>query len=61
MKQKILTAALKVAESTPLWAITRMAVAKRAGCAPSLVTYYLGTRDEMLRTIEAALAPAQAL
>lgn len=56
MKQKIMTAALEVAKSTPLWMITRKAVAAKAGCAESLVTYYLGTRDEMLTKIEAALA-----
>ncbi len=56
MKQRILTAALAVAKETPLWSITRKAIAKKADCAPSLITYYLGTRDEMLRTIEAALA-----
>jgi len=56
MKQKILTAALQVAKTTPLWAITRKAVANKAECAPSLVTYYMGTRDEMLKTISEALA-----
>lgn len=56
MKQKILTAALEVAKSTPLWMITRKAVALKADCAPSLVTYYLGTRDEMLKMISEALA-----
>lgn len=51
MKKRILTAALEVAKSTPVWAITRKAVAEQAECAPSLVTYYMGTRDEMLKTI----------
>ena len=55
MKQRILKAALKVAETTPVWLITRKAIAKQADCAPSLVSYYLGTRDEMLSTITAAL------
>jgi hypothetical protein len=55
MKKRILEAALKVAETTPVWLITRKAIAKKADCAPSLVSYYLGTRDEMLQTITGAL------
>jgi len=55
MKQKILTAALEVAKSTPVWLITRKAVARKAACAPSLVSYYLGTRDEMLKLITDSL------
>ena len=56
MKQKILAAALEVAKQTPVWLITRKAVARKADCAPSLVSYYLGTRDEMLALITDSLA-----
>lgn len=45
MKEKILQAAVKVAESVPLHAINRAGIATRAGCAPSLVTWYLGAMD----------------
>lgn len=42
MKQKILQAAVKVAEAMPLNSVTRADIARRAKCAPSLVTWYLG-------------------
>ncbi len=55
MKQRILTAALAVAKEKPIWLITRKAIARKADCAPSLVSYYLGSRDEMLKLITDSL------
>lgn len=46
MRDKILAAAVKVAEKIPLHAVTRGLIAKKAKCAPSLVTWYLGNMDE---------------
>lgn len=51
MKKRILDAAMQVANTTPLWLLTRKAIAKQADCAPSLVTYYLGTRDKIIDAI----------
>jgi hypothetical protein len=42
MKDKILAAAVALAESLPLHAVTRADIAKKAKCAPSLVSYYMG-------------------
>lgn len=46
MKQKILRAAIALAEKTPLDMVTRHQIAKRAEVAPGLVSYYLGTMEE---------------
>lgn len=51
MRQKILKAALAVAEKTPLWLVTRKAIARKADCAPSLVSYYLGTQADVITAI----------
>lgn len=53
MKQKILLAAVKVAEKRPLYMVTRGAIAKRAKVAPSLVSWYLGTMDELRASVVA--------
>lgn len=42
MKAKILAAAIALAETVPLHAVSRAAIARKAKCAPSLVTWYLG-------------------
>jgi AcrR family transcriptional regulator len=47
MKPQLIAVATKLAEKTPLHSITRGAIAKRAKVAPSLVSYYIGTMDEM--------------
>lgn len=48
MKDIIIAAAVKVAEKAPsLFLVTRGAIAKRAKCAPSLVTFYLGTMEDL--------------
>lgn len=53
MMQKILDAAVKIAESMPLHAVTRGRIAKKAKVAPSLVSFYLGTMDELREKIVA--------
>lgn len=56
MRDKILTAAVKVAESVPLHAVTRKDIAKAAGVAPSLVSYYMhGEFSRKLDIITAAI------
>lgn len=52
---RLLDAAVKIAEKTPLHSVTRGAIAKKAKIAPSLVSYYLGTMDDM-RTLLVARA-----
>lgn len=42
MRNKVLQAAVKAAEAIPLHSVTRVDIARRAKCAPSLVTWYLG-------------------
>lgn len=54
MKDKILRAAVKIAEATPLMSIARSKIAKRAKVAPSLVSFYLGTMDELRDAIVGA-------
>lgn len=51
MRDKILNAAVKIAEKTPLHSVTRGAIAKKAKCAPSLVTWYLGGWDDLRSAI----------
>lgn len=51
MKEKILVAAVKVAEKKPLFLVTRGAIAKRAKVAPSLVSFYLGTMEDLRQSI----------
>lgn len=53
MKEKILQAAVKVAEALPLYAVTRGKIAKKAKCAPSLVSWYFKTMDELRDAIVA--------
>lgn len=56
MKDVLLAAAVKVAESIPLHSVTRDAIAKRAKCAPSLVTWYLGSAEGIrLAIVHAAI------
>ena len=43
MKDKILAAAVALAETLPLHAVTRADIARKAKCAPSLVTWHLGS------------------
>jgi len=51
VRDKIIAAAVKVAERMPLHSVTRGRIAKKADTAPSLVSYYLGTMDDMRKTI----------
>jgi len=53
MKDKLITAAVKIAEKTPLYMVTRGAIAKRAKCAPSLVSFYTGTMEDLRASIVA--------
>lgn len=46
-KTQLIDVAMGLAEKTPLHSVTRGAIAKKAGVAPSLVSYYIGTMDEM--------------
>lgn len=54
MKPQLIATAVRLAEKTPLHSITRGAIAKKAKVAPSLVSYYIGTMDEMRADIVAA-------
>lgn len=47
MKPELIAVATKLAEKTPLHMVTRGAIAKKAKVAPSLVSFYIGTMDEM--------------
>jgi AcrR family transcriptional regulator len=51
MRDKIIAAALKVAATRPLHEVTRGAIAKRAKVAPSLVSYYTGTMEDLQTAI----------
>lgn len=56
MRERILEAAVKVAESIPLHAVTRKDIATAAGVAPSLVSYYMqGEFSRKLWIITAAI------
>lgn len=61
MKDKILCAAVKIAEKTPLMSVTRGKIAKRSKVAPSLVSFYLGTMEDLRDSIVAAALDAQNL
>lgn len=54
MKPELIAAAVRIAEKTPLYMVTRSAIAKKAKVAPSLVSFYIGTMDEMRADIVAA-------
>lgn len=51
MKERIMKAAMQVAQEIPLWLITRKRIARAADCAPSLVSYYLGCQEEVITAI----------
>lgn len=53
MKRQLIAVAVKITEKTPLFMVTRGAIAKKAKVAPSLVSYYIGTMDEMRADIVA--------
>lgn len=53
MKDKILAAAIKLAEKMPLHSVTRGEIAQKVKCAPSLVTWYLGNAAEIRDAIVA--------
>lgn len=53
MKPQLIAVAVKLTEKTPLHSVTRGAIAKKAKVAPSLVSYYIGTMDEMRADIVA--------
>ena len=54
MKAELIAVAVRLSEKTPLYMVTRGAIAKKAKVAPSLVSYYIGTMDEMRADIVAA-------
>jgi len=61
-KQQILTAAIKVAGRPGGWGkLTRVAVAKEAGCAEGLVSKYFGTMIAFRRSIMRAAIQARNL
>lgn len=53
MKPQLIAVATKLAEKTALHMVTRGAIAKKAKVAPSLVSFYVGTMDEMRADIVA--------
>lgn len=53
MKDRILAAAVKLAEKMPLHSVTRGEIANKVKCAPSLVTWYLGNAAEIRSAVVA--------
>lgn len=47
-KAMITEAGLSVVADEGIWGLTREAVAERAGCSPALVSYHMGTMQELL-------------
>lgn len=54
MKSQLIAVAVRLAEKTPLYMVTRSSIAKKAKVAPSLVSFYIGTMDEMRSDIVTA-------
>jgi AcrR family transcriptional regulator len=52
-KLKILVAAVKIAEKTPLFMVSRGAIAKRAKVPPSLISFHTGTMEDLRDAIVA--------
>ncbi len=50
-RQAMLTAALRLAETTGYLRVTRDDIAIAAGCSPALVSHYLGTMPQTRRYI----------
>jgi AcrR family transcriptional regulator len=46
-RRRLLEVAIDLAEFSNMWLITRDDIAKKAGCAPSLVTHYFGNIDRL--------------
>lgn len=53
-QERIITAALKVAEKYGYERMTRQQVASQAECAPALVSYYCGDMDQLRDSVVAA-------